>query len=99
MDTVIWKFFSAGLAKNAVRSMLRSLFPACGRKIIPPQTFTLETFNIRRPGDETPHTWQERKDGGAECRKPFIMRHAKINELLLNCGFALDFEFPENINN
>ena len=34
-----------------------------------------------------------------ECRKPFIMRHAKGNDmLLLDCGFALDFEFPENTN-
>ena len=37
----------------------------------------------------------------SECRKPFIMRHAKTNNdmLLLDCGFALDFEFPEKQNN
>ncbi len=36
-----------------------------------------------------------------ECRKSFIMRHAKTNNdmLLLDCGFALDFESPENKNN
>ena len=36
-----------------------------------------------------------------ELRKPFIMRHAKSNDgmLLLDCGFALDFEFPEDKNN
>ena len=36
-----------------------------------------------------------------EYRKPFIMRYAKTNNdmLLLDCGFALDFEFPENTNN
>jgi len=33
-----------------------------------------------------------------ECRKPFIMRHAN-NGLLLDCGFALEFEFPEKQNN
>ena len=33
-----------------------------------------------------------------ECRKPLIMRHAN-NGLLLDCGFALNFEFPENQNN
>ena len=33
-----------------------------------------------------------------ECRKTLIMRHAN-NGLLLDCGFALDFEFPEKQNN
>lgn len=36
----------------------------------------------------------------SECRKPFIMRHAKTNNdmLLLDCGFALELVFPENTN-
>ena len=33
-----------------------------------------------------------------ECRKPLIMRHAN-NGLLPDCGFVLDFEFPEKQNN
>ena len=53
--------------------------------ILPSQEF-LKDFEVDIPTVTT------------ECRTPFIMRHAKSNELLLDCGFALDFEFQENAN-
>ena len=59
-----------------------------GLSILPSQEF-LKDFEVDIP-TVTP-----------ECRKPFIMRHAETNNdmLLLDCGFVLDFEFPENKNN
>ena len=58
------------------------------QNILPSQEF-LKDFEINIP-TVTP-----------ELRKPFIMRYAKSNDgmLLLDCGFALDFEFPEDKNN
>ena len=53
--------------------------------ILPSQEF-LKDFEINIP-TVTP-----------EYRKTLIMRHAD-NGLLLDCGFALDFEFPEKQNN
>ena len=53
--------------------------------ILPSQEF-LKDFEINIP-TVTP-----------EYRKTLIMRHAD-NGLLLDCGFALNFEFPENQNN
>ena len=53
--------------------------------ILPSQEF-LKDFEVNIP------------TAAPECRKPLIMRHAN-NGLLPDCGFALDFEFPEKQNN
>ena len=45
------------------KAVLFALFAMllCGcRSVIPDGSFTLATFNIRYPGDKTPHSWQER---------------------------------------
>ena len=39
---------------------LFSLAFACIPTYLAAETFTLATFNIRCPADQTPHTWQER---------------------------------------